>query len=65
MPNELAKLPTMLAVPQVARLQSKYGRDPTDQLRMIVASEQNTNRLGHEGNQAQRATLDREPAEHA
>ena len=31
--DELAKLPEMLADAQVARRQSKYGRDPTDQQR--------------------------------
>ena len=31
--DELAKLPTTLADAQVARWQSKYGRDPTDQHR--------------------------------
>ena len=31
--DELAKLPEMLADAQVARWQSKYGRDPTDQQR--------------------------------
>jgi hypothetical protein len=31
--DELAKLPVMLADAQIARWQSKYGRDPTDQQR--------------------------------
>jgi Tfp pilus assembly protein PilP len=31
--DELAKLPEMRADAQVARWQSKYGRDPTDQQR--------------------------------
>ena len=31
--DELAKLPEMLADAQIARWQSKYGRDPTDQQR--------------------------------
>ncbi len=35
---ELAKLPTMLADAQVARWQSKYGRDPTDQQRSWLVS---------------------------
>ncbi len=33
MSDELAKLPEMLADAHIARWQSKYGRDPTDQQR--------------------------------
>jgi hypothetical protein len=36
--DELAKLPEMLADAQVARWQSKYGRDPTDQQRSWLVS---------------------------
>ena len=36
--DELAKLPTTLADAQVARWQSKYGSDPTDQQRSWLVS---------------------------
>jgi hypothetical protein len=36
--DELAKLPVTLADAQVARWQSKYGRDPTDQQRSWLVS---------------------------
>jgi hypothetical protein len=36
--DELAKLPEMLADAQVARWQSKYGRDPTDQQQSWLVS---------------------------
>ena len=37
-PHVLAKLPTTFADTQVARWQSKYGRDPTDQQRSWLLS---------------------------
>ena len=64
MSNELAKLPTMLADAQVARWQSKYGRDPTDQQRSWLVNTVRTD-FYHEGNQAQRARPDQEAAEYA
>ena len=36
--DELAKLPEMLADAQIARCQSKYGRDPADQQRSWLVS---------------------------
>ena len=36
--DELAKLPVMLADAQIARWQSRYGRDPTDQQRSWLVS---------------------------
>jgi hypothetical protein len=50
--DELAKLPETLADAQVARWQSKYGRDPVDRdgcgPTAIVASEQDTNGHSHD-----------------
>ena len=40
--DELAKLPEMLADAQVARWQSKYGRDPTDQQRSWLVNKVRT-----------------------
>ena len=40
--DELAKLPTTLADAQVARWQSKYGRDPMDQQRSWLVNKMRT-----------------------
>jgi hypothetical protein len=64
MSNELAKLPTMLADAQVARWQSKYGRDPTDQQRSWLVNKIRTD-IAMRGGQAQRPGHHQEPSEHA
>jgi hypothetical protein len=55
--DELAKLPEMLADAQVARWQSKYGRDGSSGPTAIVASEQDTNGLAEDDNSEECAIL--------